>query len=59
MKPRYTAWYGHKYPPVPSTTMVELLFRDGSRDLGFADEYYWLNDGYSADIIAYRVIEED
>lgn len=41
--------------PLDDEVKVEVKLRDGWVDKGFADDYYWINDGRPRQIIAYRI----
>ena len=43
-------------PPVSWSTLVEIEFRDGYTDNGYAYQWCWKNLGEARDILRYRVI---
>lgn len=51
----WIVWGGGECP-VGENTIVEVEFRDGSRDTGPSDEWNWIADGVSSDIVRYRVL---
>lgn len=52
-------WSGGECP-VAAVTEVEIKFMDGDvwRNMGDPESLRWSHDGFSSDIIAYRVVEE-
>ena len=50
-------WSGGECP-VPPHTMVEVRYQDGSTDHWLSHTVNWDQEGTSADIVAYRVVEQ-
>ena len=41
---------------IPHDTRVELIYRNGFRETGWAGMQHWFSEGVNGDIIAYRVL---
>lgn len=50
-EPLWRSWGGTGYPVA---RRVEVKFRDGDHDMGFAEHFYWHHNGDEGDIMAYR-----
>lgn len=52
----WVVWKGGECP-LPRRTQVEVKLRTGARFTGLAGYFEWSDDGFSADIIAYRLAQ--
>lgn len=58
-KDGWIEWRGGEHCADPVEGLVEVKFRNGITDKSFSRMLYWQHCGDDADIIAYRVIEND